>query len=369
MHIAVLCSNYPPHVGGLEVVAQSLARALAARHRVTVVTSAWGGRTGVGTEEGLEVHRLPAVHWTEARGVPYPIPIGPGAARAWSAIQDADIFHAHGALYATTLMARAAARRARRPLVLTEHVGFVPYPGVALNLVQRVAWRTIGNAVVAQAAAVAALNQRVVEWLRARYPQKRVLHIGNGVDTDRFAPRDRAEATRTRAAFGLPRDEVLGLFVGRAVAKKNLDVLLEHPRESFRLVTCGAERRGVPDGVIDLGIVPYARMPDLLACVDFMILPSTGEGFPVAAQEAMAAGLPLILRWDEGYAGWLRRDVVAAYDSASDLGPLVRRIARDPDARSRLSVRERSWAMEAWGWAATVSRYEELYAEVRRVSP
>jgi glycosyltransferase involved in cell wall biosynthesis len=365
----MLSSNYPPHTGGLEVVVQSLARGLVDRHRVTVVTSAWGGRSGVAMEDGVEVHRLPAAHRSEAHGIPYPIPLGPGVVRALDAIRDADIVHAHGSLYMATLMARMAAWRTGRPLVITEHVGFVPYPVATTNLLQRLAWATVGNAVVTGSAAVVALNQRVLDWLRTRYPRARLELIGNGVDTERFAPRPLAEAMRLRVAFGLPLDEVLGLFVGRAVAKKNLDALLALQCDGFRLVTCGAERRRLPKDVLDLGLVPYPRMPDLLACVDFMVLPSTGEGFPIAAQEALATGLPLILRWDEGYHSSLRRDVVAAYESPSDLDGIIRRVARDSLARAELSARGRAWAIENWSWQVTVARHEELYSEVRKVLP
>jgi hypothetical protein len=42
----MLCSNYPPHPGGLEVMVQNLARGLARRHEVTVVTSAFGDAVG-----------------------------------------------------------------------------------------------------------------------------------------------------------------------------------------------------------------------------------------------------------------------------------------------------------------------------------
>lgn len=366
MHIAMLCSNYPPHTGGLEVVAQNLARGLSVRHRVTVVTTAWGGESGVRVEEGIEIHRLPAIHWTEQHGLPYPLPMGPGVAHALGAIRRADVFHAHGSLYATTLMGRVAAWKAGRPIVVTEHVGFVPYRSAALTLLQRAAWATIGDVVVGGAAAVVVLNQRIFDWLRARHPRKRLEIIGNGVDAERFAPRTGAEVAKARQAFGLPQNEILGLFVGRAVAKKNLEALLGLRHEGYRLVTCGAEQRRVPEGVLDLGVVPYGRMPELFACVDFMVLPSTGEGFPVAAQEAVASGLPLILRWDEGYGSWLRRGVVAAYDSPADLPGMIRHLAENPVARAALSAKERAWATGCWSWPATVARYEELYAEVRR---
>ena len=75
--IAMFVSNYIPHPGGLEVMVWNLARGLARRHEVVLVTSAYDGVHGISSEDGMTVHRLPAVHLTERFGVPYPVPAGP----------------------------------------------------------------------------------------------------------------------------------------------------------------------------------------------------------------------------------------------------------------------------------------------------
>src|ERR1700688_842273 len=125
MRIAVFCHNYPPHVGGVEVMLGTLTRLLAQRHEVTVVTTAWGGARGVSDDHGVVLHRLPALHATEPWGIPWPLPTGRGLRAALAAAHRADLIHAHGALYATTMLAARVSRAARVPLVLSEHVGFV----------------------------------------------------------------------------------------------------------------------------------------------------------------------------------------------------------------------------------------------------
>src|SRR5574337_595294 len=113
----MFASNYPPHTGGLETVVSHLAIQLAASHEVTVVTTAWSAARSVARE----------------RGVAYPVPVGLGLGAALASVESADIFHAHGAVYTTTLLAKHAARRAGKPLVLTEHSGFVHYRQRALD--------------------------------------------------------------------------------------------------------------------------------------------------------------------------------------------------------------------------------------------
>ena len=362
LRVAMFCHNYVPHPGGLEVMVQNLSRGLAARHDVVLVTSDWPGASGVSREEGMTVHRLPASHFTERRGVPYPVPTGRGLRAAMRAARGADIVHAHGALYAQTLLAARTARRSNAPLVITEHVGFVQYKRFAINAVERAAWSLIGDRTVRRAAALTTYNARVKTWLESRYARP-VHYIGNGVEFARFRPRPLEERWAIRRQLGLPEHEVLVLFVGRASEKKNLDAVLAMPREGWTLVVCGAERGLRGDRIVDLGILPHAKMPDLFAAADVMVNPSTGEGFPLAIQEAVAAGVPLVLLWDQGYDGWLPREAVAACDDIGGVQPAVRALVASPEARARLSRAGRDWAVRQWSWDATVNAYEELYRD------
>ena len=77
----MLCHYYPPHPGGIEIVVWNLARALASRHEVTIVTSAIGSTTGTSVEDDITVVRTPAFNPTEWFGIPYPVPAGSGLAR------------------------------------------------------------------------------------------------------------------------------------------------------------------------------------------------------------------------------------------------------------------------------------------------
>lgn len=363
LSIAMFVSNYLPHPGGLEVMVWNLASGLARRHDVVLVTSAYDGKHGVSREDGMTVHRLPAMHLTERLGVPYPVPTGPGVRRAWRDVSHATIVHAHGALYAQSVLARAAARRVGAPFVLTEHVGFVSYSSRALNAIQRAAWSVIGFPLVRAADAVVTYNARVRD--RVGIDSGRELHfVGNGVDVVRFQPRPPDARRALRRSFGLPEDGVLALFAGRESEKKNLDVLLGAERDGYTLVVCGWERNLTGRALVDLGVVPYARMADLYACTDVMVHPASGEGFPLAVQEAVASGLPVVLLWDDGYARWMPRTLVVAADAPHDVPARLAELARNPERRAELSGAGRAWAAEQWSWDATVRAYERIYYDV-----
>jgi glycosyltransferase involved in cell wall biosynthesis len=361
--IAMFVSNYLPHPGGLEVMVWNLASGLARRHDVVLVTSAYDGKRGVSHEDGMTVHRLPAAHLTERMGVPYPLPLGPGLATAWDDVKRATIVHAHGALYAQSVLARTVASRLKAPFVLTEHVGFVTYSSALLNAVQRAAWSAIGFPLVRGADAVVTYNARVHEQL-GRDSGRHVHYVGNGVDVSRFQPRPAEERRALRRGFGLPEEGVLALFAGRESEKKNLDVLLRAERDGYTLVVCGWQRNLAGRALVDLGVVPYARMADLFACTDVMLHPASGEGFPLAVQEAVASGLPVVLLWDEGYARWMPRSLVVACDTPEEVPARMVELARDAARRAELGEAGRAWAREKWSWDATVTAYERIYDDV-----
>ena len=211
--------------------------------------------------------------------------------------------------------------------------------------------------------AVVTYNARVHEAL-GRDSGRAVHYVGNGVDVERFQPRPLEARRELRRSFGLPEDGVLALFAGRESEKKNLDVLLRAEREGYTLVVCGWERNLTGRALVDLGVVPYARMADLYACADVMVHPASGEGFPLSVQEAVASGLPVVLLWDEGYARWMPRTLVVACDAPDEVPGRLAELAGNPARRAELGEAGRAWAKAQWSWDATVTAYERIYDDI-----
>jgi D-inositol-3-phosphate glycosyltransferase len=362
----MLCHYYLPHPGGVEIVVWNLARDLARRHEVSIVTCSAGSTEGTVVEDGITVHRTRALNVAERFGIPYPIPLGGGLSAAVRSLGSFDVLHAHGALYAGSIHAARLARERGVPLVITEHVGFVQYPSRLVNAVEAAAWSSVGDRVVGASSAIVTINARTQRWLAARYPSADLRFIGNGVDTKRFAIRHASDRADARRLFALPDDKPLVLFAGRDSDKKNLDAVLAIPRDDFHLVVCGARRDLRAEGLTDLGVVPYEQMPRLFAAADVMVQASTGEGFPLVVQEALATGVAIAILWDPGYETSLDRNVVAACDTVSELPGAVRSLAVNESLRHRLARDGRQWAERRWSWEATARSYEVLYAEVAR---
>jgi len=373
MKIAIFVSHLPPHVGGIEVVADGQIRALAsAGHDVRVITSASGSKPGRSKLNGYELHRVRAWDYLEEKmGVVFPIYSPALIWQAYKAVKKVDIVHAHDAFYLTSLFAAVWARVLRKPLIITQHVSFVPHPSKIVNLAQRIVYASVGSFIWLSSEAIIVLNSRVREFLIGRgIDNPKIVFLPNGVDVDRFCPAYDGEKYILRRKYNLPEDRLLGLFVGRLVPKKGFAELLElEAIDNLELVFAGGD---APDGHVRndhhfLGCVNREHIPEVFKMCDIFLLPSQGEGFPVTVQEAMACGLPVITTADPAY------DVYRLDESLVKLvEPTIRRLnaelqitASDPGLRVEMGIYSRAYAIEHFDLDTHVSQLLAIYNQKR----
>ena len=174
------------------------------------------------------------------------------------------------------------------------------YHRIVLALERRVFARTPRIVAIAEA------GRREIEALYG-VAASRLSVVYNGVDLERFHPRNRArERGRARSAAGIASSAFTALFVGSGFARKGLATAIEgfaafSDRQS-RLVVLGkgdaseyralASRLGVAERIAWLGARDDPER--WYAAADIVVLPSRYEPFGNVHLEALAAGLPVV---------------------------------------------------------------------------
>jgi D-inositol-3-phosphate glycosyltransferase len=364
VRVLLVSANYRPSVGGIERFVEILAEGLAGRgHAVTVVTGRHRGGPALEEHAGVHIVRLAASDvLRKGFGVPYPL-VAPWRLRTLAAlVRRADVVHAHDALYLTTVAALVVARRRGIPSVLTQHVAFVPQDNAVLDLAQRAAIRTLGRS-ARRADVVASYNPVVAEWARRTWRLDEVRVLPAGVPAEAISEDERSAARRE---LGIADEAFLALFTGRDVPKKRLDVFLRADDPSYELV---AVTDRVDGGASAARLVPFMdarRFSRLLAASDAFVLPSQAEGFPLALQEALVAGVPCVVTREPGYERYLSDgDVVFVPPEPEAIRAALRRLATEPSHRSELAAAAREAGRRRFGVDAFVDAYETLYESLR----
>ncbi|OGG59807.1 hypothetical protein A2765_04440 [Candidatus Kaiserbacteria bacterium RIFCSPHIGHO2_01_FULL_56_24] len=346
MRILSVCHYYPPHVGGLEIVARDVAEGLAAAgHSVEVVTCATGdARAGSESSAGLVVHHVRALNILDRFfSLPFPL-IGFGCAlQLWRTSARADVIHVHDVFYMTSWMAYLCATLRGKPLVLTQHVGIVEHPSFLVAGVQRMVYATWGRWIFRSSHSVIVYNTIVKSFLLERgVAASRIFEMRHGVDRQLFRPAREGEKSELRRSFGLP-DKPIALFAGRLVPKKGVAELLQARSDAYDIAFAGpgdikpAWRHA---GVHFLGPLSQEKLADAYRMADVFVSPSRGELFTLAMQEAAASGLPIVASDEPEYGGYdLDHDGLMLVDRTPEaLKAALTRIISDHPLAARMSA-------------------------------
>lgn len=368
----LIASNYqPPHMGGIEFAAAALKDCwLGMGHEVTWVTSdeprgareAGPDNVRIRTWNGLE-HRFQ---------INSPLPYPSEWSRLTRLVAAHDVVNAHSLAPGVASATLLAAARARKPLVVTQHVGVIRMGGL-MNAVQEKFITGLARHSIRHGAYLTFVGQAVRDWFveRARIPQDRIVMTPAGIDRRSYHFVPDGERVALRAKWGLRDDALNLLFVGRFYEKKGLPLIADLARRlpgvRFTLVGGGPiepAKWNLPN-IRVISFVSTEELRELYGAHDLFIMPSYGEGWPAVVPQAMACGLACLVS-EECFTGH-HRDAdrfLVCRRTADDIAPVLERAA----AGSLEILRDRralsDFATRTWDWQRTAEIYTGLFGRL-----
>jgi glycosyltransferase involved in cell wall biosynthesis len=277
-----------------------------------------------------------------------------------------DIVHAHK--FGSNLWGAMLVPRSRLPVLLA-HEHSWSYEGTLRRIVDR-------ELIARRAGRIVAVSptdrMRMIEL--ERIPANKVVFIPNGIPD-----RPPGDGVRARNELGLaPSDAVVGTVCGLRPEKelgtaiRALATLAQQrPDLRFVIVGDGTERSHLERLAEELGVQalfvghrPNDEVPDLVAAMDVVVLPSRFEGMPLALLEWMAAGKAIVASRVGGIPSIVEHEQEALLVPPRDHIAFAEAIARlldDPFERRRLGEAARRRQRAEFRFQRSLDLLEALY--------
>lgn len=283
--LLMISSHFIDHGGGLERVADDLARRLAKDSRFTVTLAAHGPAP---TELGYGTLALRTSGIIERMtGLPFLFPHPADLRALVKTIRKADVVVLHDNLYPANLIAQWVAWQRAIPTILIKHTGWVHSPSAFMRVAQSIANRLILGPSLRSATRCVAVTAAKRDSLSHLARGRDIEIIENGVDTSLFSIQD------------VERD-IDVLFVGRFVDKKGIGLIerLAPLMPECRFLCAGfgpaAPHGGWHSNVRIVDRPDPMEIARLYARARVVIVPAHSEGTPLVVPESLACGTPVI---------------------------------------------------------------------------
>lgn len=392
---------YPDYSGGARQ-ALAIARVLLSKKMpVTVFTldmnrSIWFSPTTLDYVEDIPVYRIPGRARTRLEIV---VRYARFVFECWRRRKLFDIVHAHGLIegYLSLFLSKLSGKPALAKLAgvaeitshwfengtISEEVNF-SQNGISLSKrIQQYMTRKLDHV-------VCTTSKQYVICKKIGLTNAQLALIPNGVDIRRFPFSSAAVKTELRRRFGWSPGEFVAITVLSLRPIKGLDILLaawlqlkSPPRR--RLVVIGPNEAGmtaVNQGFADDVRRQAAQAPKhapvtflgqvndvqpYLAAADAFVLPSRSEGFPNAALEAMACGLPCIFSAISWSADVVEDEVNALLfipEDSEHLCHQLNQLLKNKAMRFRLGRAARKTVEKRFAIEAVAEQYRRLYRQL-----
>lgn len=371
--------EYPPIGGGGGVINAALAEELAKQHDVTVLTSRGLDLPPEERTNGVRIIRVPVLFRRQqaAANVPSLLAFLPSATRAGRLLLDRenfDVINTHFALPSGPV-GQFLSKYASIPNVLSVHGGDLYDPSKWMSPHRHFLLRMWIRRLLKRADCVVGQSENTLENMRRYYtPNISAELIPLGISRP-------LAATGAREDYGLPADSTILVTVGRLVARKAVDRLvdsmatLKSHGTSLIVIGSGPEEEALNKKIVSLGLQNCVHLMGqvsdvdkikLLGLSDIYVSTSQHEGFGLVFLEAMACGLSIICYDHGGQTDFLehgRTGYVLPLNDAESFTEHCQRLVDDQKTRQEMGKRN-LLRVEEYFIDSCASRYEDIFNKV-----
>lgn len=314
MKILLATDVYSPMINGVVVSVQNLYKQLQDKgHDVRILTLS-ENRTSRMEGNIYFVGSLPVMIYPKTRMTAKPIHPYVRELIRWKP----DIIHTHTE-FTTYIHARFIAGRTQAPMVHTYHTLYEDYTHYLFpsRRVGKKAVVMMTRFVLSRATEVIVPTNKVMGVLKSYGVRRVIVEIPTGINLERFGQElEPTEKLELRKTWNIPAENQVILTVGRLGKEKNIHELIDRLKPifergeklTFLIVGDGPAREELESQVCNLNLEKHIRFtgmipPDQISRYyhlgDIFISSSTSETQGLTYIEAMASGLPLVVRRDE----------------------------------------------------------------------
>jgi glycosyltransferase involved in cell wall biosynthesis len=373
-----------PRYGGPSQAILGMCRALANEGvEVLIATTDADGRHRLQVECGTETSYagVPTIffarQWSESFQYSRPL-------AAWlnANVARFDVVHIHAIFCHPCLAAARAAQRHGVPYIVRPLGTLDPWSLRQKPLRKQLFLRLVGQRMLDGAAAIHYTAEAEKHTVETTLGVDRGVVVPLGVDEQHFV---NARDSNLEISKRIAADGPYVLSLGRLHPVKGLELLIQTflsatdtiDLRHWRLVIVGdgdtayarhLEQlgRGVDNRVRFTGWLNGKNKMAVLQGASLFAAPSHHENFGVAAVEAMACGVPLLIsphyglaqEVDAAGAGWISRA------NASAMTEVLGRALRDSSERARRGLAARELARSRFSWSGVAAQLRQLYADI-----
>lgn len=389
LKICLIAPTIPPEFSGAGKLAYDQATYMAEQGETcTILTKTKGGRE----RPNLKIVRMPQLavgRKQRGRLVDY-VSLYPRFLRALKKISP-DVVHVMTA-DAWTLLGTAAAKTLGLPVALETSLAGSDDP-VAIRESR---FGDIKFDILSEIDALVSVSPLLDDLAaEAGFPENKRHLIGNLVDVELFSPPTPEQKAQLRRRFGLERFDRVMIYVGAIIPRKRVfevvrafAALPPDVRKETGLAVVGpvlladdssppyqakleqfVSDHGIEDRVLFVGGVDNVH--EWMAASDLFAFASSQEGFGTVVVEAMAAGLPVVVRRIPRISEFIVTPGGDGFitDSHAEFEQRVTELLSDDVTRRRFAAKARENAVARFGAAVITDAYLRLFEELVKLRP